>query len=265
MTLRKIFLFSLTLTLVFGLTGCSSGDTPSAVESETAETEIAAELPAKPPQVRETVIELQPSGVTGPQASLFSPGGDTPSIEGDGPIEIEFAGGVEPEVDLSAPEAEIDPETDIEAIRFALPGINFELPLGWEAVTLGQGAHILRPIGAETIFEGPANTSAYIYVRMIEPANEVSPLRSELKRMRSGLGGVEVEELPISPILDGVRVGGQFVEGSNDQRHYRAFLTVIPLTKNQVVELVFWGDDAAWVTLGSHMARVLETVRLPAG
>jgi hypothetical protein len=83
--------------------------------------------------------------------------------------------------------------------------------------------------------------------------------------MRSGLGGVEVEEPPISPILDGVRAGGQFVEGSNDELHYRAFLTVIPLTKNQVVELIFWGDEAAWATLAPQMARVLETVRLPAG
>ena len=94
MTFRKIFLFGLTLTLVFGLIGCSSGDVSPEVESEIAETEIAAELPAQPPQVRETVIELQPSGATGPQASLFSPGGDTSLIEGDGPIEIEFAGGV---------------------------------------------------------------------------------------------------------------------------------------------------------------------------
>jgi hypothetical protein len=254
----------LTLTLAIGLMGCSSDQSASEAEGEVTQTEIASELLAEPTPVREIVVELQPSTDAGPQTSLFSTDGGVPPT-GDGePIEIEFNGGVDPQIDLPS-QAEVNPETDIEAVRFSLPGVNFELPLGWEAVALSTDAHVLRPIGAETILEGPANTSAYIYVRLTDPNNETSPLGSELKRMRTGLGGVEVEALPISPVLDGVRAGGQFVEGINDQLRYRAFLTVIPITDRQVVELVFWGDDTAWVTLGPQMARVLETMRLPEG
>jgi hypothetical protein len=261
--LRLLFLLILPLTLI--VAGCRTEETPAEEDQALPQTQGEANVPPAPVPVQETVIELGPVDDTPAGAALFSPAGDADPTAG-GPIEIDAVGGVPPANLVSEPVGpDVAPETDIEAVRFAIPGVNFELPLGWEAVTLGPDAYVLRPIGAETIFEGPANTSAYIYLRLAGLTDPTKPLGGSLAAMQAGLGGVELAEVPISPSLDGVRSGGQFVDGSTDLLHYRAFLTVIPLTQSQVIELVFWGDDATWTTMGPQMARVLETIRLPEG
>ena len=173
---------------------------------------------------------------------------------------VSLLGGPLPEPTLPAPgegAAEV-----IRQSRYNTARYNFEPAAGWEMNELGPDTLLIRRTGDDGVFDGAMSTSPYIYLQYTDWVTDSTPLADILTDMTQGLDGVQQVEDSASPVIDGLRGVGRFVDGQNEAGTYRAWLVVFPL-QGGVLRGVFRGSADEWATVAPEMNSVLAPLRWP--
>lgn len=258
MTRNKILVL-VTILLAITLSGCSLGF-GKRVSSEEAAGKTTPTLAAE--NVQPTVpVEIAPTPVTMPTETPL-PLIDTLEAEAEKQTDgvVSLLGGPLPEPTLPAPgegAAEVIRQSRYNAIRY-----NFEPAAGWEMKELGPDTLLIRRTGDEGVFDGAMSTSPYIYLQYTDWLTDSTPLADVLADMTQGFDGVQQVEDSASPVIDGLRGLGRFVDGQNEGGAYRAWLVVFPL-QGGVLRCVFRGSADEWATVAPEMNSVLTTMRWP--
>ena len=229
----------ITVLVLIPLTGCSffgGDDEPPPAPEETV-TPLVVDLPTPTP------LPVQPT--EGQMVSLVDTG--TSSLS-DTPLE------------------QAEPQA-VQMPRFSTSEYSFVPPAGWEVAEMGDNVLIVRRPG-DDLFTGPQSSVPYVYLRT-SPAGgtlDTAALLADLDGdILANLAGVDTTEPAQGVVIDGIKGVWQFAQGRNDTGQFRAYLMAIPAGGDTVLYVIVWGAAAEWGALAPQMAKVLETLRFPAG